>query len=91
MILDDIIEYVEVGQNKVKCLRLTKYNPDYVPRVKPMLPDDLSLVTHALEDLCKSRLSCSEIWELMLQYDNIRYHTKSPAVSHRYNRSRTRL
>lgn len=35
LILDDLVEFVEAGPNKVKCLRLTKYNPDHVPRSNP--------------------------------------------------------
>jgi hypothetical protein len=26
-----ILEIIEVGERRVRCLRLTKYNPDYMP------------------------------------------------------------
>jgi hypothetical protein len=29
------VEYVEVGEKRIRCLRLTKYNPDHVPRSRP--------------------------------------------------------
>ena len=30
------VEYVDVGEKKIRCIRLTKYNPDRKPRVKPV-------------------------------------------------------
>jgi hypothetical protein len=28
---EGLIEIIEVGERRTRCLRLTKYNPDYVP------------------------------------------------------------
>lgn len=91
MILDDIVEYVEVGENKVKCLRLTKYNPDFVPRVKPTVPDNVSAVVHTLEDLCMSCPRPRHDGRLTVQYGNTRVRIWSLAVSPHSLRSRTRL
>lgn len=51
LILDDLVEYVEVGENKVKCLRLTKHNPDHKPRARPVIESDSAPITHVVEDL----------------------------------------
>ena len=52
LILDDLVEFVEAGPNKVKCLRLTKYNPDHVPRVKPAPETSRSgPILHDVQDL----------------------------------------
>lgn len=51
MIVDDIVEYVEVGENKVKCLRLTKYNPDFVPRPKPVIEGESAPILHDVDQL----------------------------------------
>lgn len=52
LILDDLVEFVEVGENKVKCLRLTKHNPDHVPRAKPVTePSGREPILHDVGDI----------------------------------------
>lgn len=51
MIVEDIVEYVEVGDNRVKCLRLTKYNPDFVPRPKISAEADDAPVLQDIDEL----------------------------------------
>lgn len=57
-----MIEVIEVGEKRIRCLRLTKYNPDYVPRTenaKIEEVDDDGL--HTIDDstLGESRVSTS--------------------------------
>lgn len=32
--MSGVVERIEVGSKRVECLRLTKFNPDYVPRTE---------------------------------------------------------
>ena len=46
LIMDGILESIEVGEKRTKCLRLTKHNPDFLPterqsvRKSALVPDE---------------------------------------------------
>lgn len=44
LVQEGIVEYVDVGNAQRACLRLTKYNPNYKPKEKAEIPEDIEEV-----------------------------------------------
>jgi hypothetical protein len=59
MIESGQVQYVDVGPKGIRCIRLTKYDPDRIARVKP---ETVKPITNGLHDIGQLGMSTAGVY-----------------------------